>query len=297
MKKPTVSDIGEDKLVADLVAGLPWNEQVRVAAGDDCAVVGAPEDSHWTLLKTDCVIEGIHFASDAPPERIGWKAMARALSDIAAMGGQPQHALVTIALPGASEVAWLQALYQGLREVSGQFGVSIVGGETARSPGPIFLSIVLTGSVRADRCILRSGGKPGDALYVTGQLGGAADGHHLNFVPRLEQGQWLAGQGFVSCMMDLSDGLGSDLPRLAGASGCGFTIDRSLLPCRAGSNASGAISDGEDYELLFAVPADRAAALEQAWPARFPNLPLTRIGRLESPGASSPLAHGFDHFA
>lgn len=296
MKKPTVSDLGEDSLVAQLLAGLPAGPNVRVAAGDDCAVLGAPEDAEWTLFKTDCLIEGIHFTGEAPPERVGGKALARALSDIAAMGGTPGHALVTIALPADFEVERLSAIYRGLREAADCFGVSIVGGETARSPGPLFLSIALTGKVPADQCVLRSGGRPGDRLYVTGQLGGTLAGHHLDFTPRLDAGRWLAEQGYPTCMMDLSDGLGSDLPRLARASACGFSLDRSALPCRPGRTPAEAIGDGEDYELLFAVADDRAGELERAWPARFPELPLTGVGRLESTGMTD-LPHGFDHFA
>ena len=124
----TVSELGEDSLVAKLVAGLPVNAEVRVAAGDDCAAVGNVDESHWTLLKTDCVIEGVHFLADASPESVGWKALARALSDVAAMGGSPQQALVTIALPSDFEVERAAGIYRGLRQAAEQFHVAIVGG-------------------------------------------------------------------------------------------------------------------------------------------------------------------------
>ncbi len=296
MKTPTVSQIGEDALVSEILASLPGGPRVRVAAGDDCAVIGAAEDARWTLLKTDCVIEGVHFTPETAPERIGRKALGRALSDIAAMGGTPAEALITLGLPGATEVEKVRGIYAGLAETARQFDVAIVGGETARTPGPLFLSVALTGWVNAGRCILRSGGRPGDGLYVTGVLGGSLAAHHLEFTPRLEEGQWLAKKEIPRCMMDLSDGLGSDLPRLARACGCGFALDRAALPCRAGSDGAAAVSDGEDYELLFAVPETRAAELETAWPARFPEVRLSRIGQLTD-RETETLAHGFDHFA
>jgi thiamine-monophosphate kinase len=174
--------------------------------------------------------------------------------------------------------------------------VEIVGGETARSPGGAFLSVALTGWVERGRCVLRSGGKAGDALYVTGRLGGSLAGKHFDFTPRLAEARWLTEHFRLHAMMDLSDGLGSDLPRLARASGCGFALGD--LPLSPGCSRENALADGEDYELLFALSPRHAARLELTWP--FPKLPLTRIGALTPPGKpgqnAAPLPHGYAHF-
>ncbi|MEI6351446.1 MAG: thiamine-phosphate kinase [Verrucomicrobiota bacterium] len=301
-----LSDLGEDRLVARLTDGLPRNARLLVGPGDDCAVVGRRSDSVWTLLKTDCVIEGIHFERApgvAECRRIGWKAVARAVSDIAAMGGEPEQALITVAFPPTLDVSRVDALYAGMNRCAREFGMAIAGGETARSPGteaapgPIFISVALTGRVERDRCTVRSRGRPGDLLFVTGQLGGSLAGKHLDFMPRLAEARWLTEHFRLHAMMDLSDGLGADLPRLAQASGCGFELGE--IPCSPGVTREAALSDGEDFELLFAISPRHAARLEREWP--FSNLRLTRIGRLTllgKPGkASVPVIHGFDHFA
>ncbi|MDB6174655.1 MAG: Thiamine-monophosphate kinase [Chthoniobacteraceae bacterium] len=294
----TLDKIGEDKLVAMLIRSLPQGADVRVAAGDDCAVVGRPDAASWTLLKTDAVLENVHFLPGEDARRVGWKALCRAISDIAAMGGLPQHALVTLAVARNVELAWVRRLYFGLRRAAARFNVSIVGGETARSPGPIFINIALTGLVERERCVLRSGGKAGDALFVTGKLGGSIGGKHLNFIPRLEEARWLTEHFQLHAMMDLSDGVGADLPRLAAASHCGFQIEPERIPRSRGSSIEQALADGEDYELLFALAPGAAEQLEHAWKNRFPKLPLTRIGSLTSrPSTSRQFPHGFDHFA
>jgi thiamine-monophosphate kinase len=286
-----IRDYGEDRLVAELTRDLPH-------VGDDCAVIGGPRDREWRLLKTDAIIEGVHFLPTDDPRKIGWKALARAVSDIAAMGGAPREALVTLALPPDREVAWVKALYAGLRKCAGQFGVEIVGGETARSPGPLFLSIVLTGMVERRHCVPRSGGKNGDALFVTGRLGGSIAGRHLTFRPRLAEAQWLAANFPIHAMMDLSDGLGSDLPRLAKASGLGWELFENQLPLNQGCTPQNAISDGEDYELLFAIAPRDDGRLKTEWRQQFPKLPLTEIGRL-LPKSKTPKKlppRGYDHF-
>lgn len=287
-----LSELGEDALVARLTRGLPRNASLLVGPGDDCAVVGRRMDPLWTLLKTDCVLEGVHFTSDTDFARVGWKALARNVSDIAAMGGEPEHALITVAMPPTLEVAKADALYAGLRRCACKFGIAIAGGETARSPGPVFISVALTGRVERARCVTRSGGKPGDVLFVTGKLGGSIAGKHLDFTPRLREARWLTEHFRLHAMMDLSDGLGADLPRLAKASGCGFELGE--LPCSFGSSREAALSDGEDFELLFAVSPRQASRLKREWPFR--RLALTRVGTLTANTTLSPI-HGFDHFA
>jgi len=290
----TISSLGEDRLVHRITQRLPSHPSLITGPGDDCAVVGKPRDRVWTLLKTDCVIEGIHFTADVDFSRVGWKALARNISDIAAMGGKPEHALITAALPPEMLVAKVDALYAGLKKCARQFDVSIAGGETSRSPGPVFISVALTGRVERTRCVFRSGGKPGDVLFVTGTLGGSIQGKHLDFTPRLAEARWLTEHFKVRAMMDLSDGLGADLPRLAKASGCGFEI--AHIPATAGCSPEQALGDGEDFELLFAVKERDAAKLERDWP--FKKLALTRIGSLTANRrrSASPI-HGFDHFA
>ena len=294
-----LSDLGENRVVAELTRALALGTDVRTGAGDDCAVIGRPREARWQLLKTDAVIEGVHFLATEDPRRIGWKALCRAISDIAAMGGEPQHALITLAAPPATDFARVRGIYAGLRKAARRFGISIVGGETARSPGPLFLNVALTGTVRRTRCILRSGGRAGDTLYVTGHLGGSLAAKHLDFTPRLAEARWLTANFKLHAMMDLSDGLAADLPRLAAASRCGFSLDESCIPKTKGCTVTQALTDGEDYELLFAISPRTATALEAAWKQRFPRLALTRIGTLNSTFKiqnSKLPPRGHDHF-
>ena len=294
----SLAEWGEDRLVAALTRGLPLDAQVLVGAGDDCAVIGRPRDQRWQLLKTDAVVEDVHFLAAEDPQRVGWKALCRAISDIAAMCGTPAHALITLAAPARTSIARVEALYAGLRKAARKYGVAIVGGETSRSPGPLFLSIALTGWVERKHCVLRSGGRPGDCLYVTGRLGGSLAGKHLDFHPRLDEARWLVSHFKPRAMMDLSDGLAADLPRLAAASNCSYVVQEDRLPRNRGCTSAQAMSDGEDFELLFALAPRSATALEAAWKQRFPRLPLTRIGRLtrhSSPDTRHSL-HGYVHF-
>ncbi len=294
----SLAGYGEDDILARLTRGLRGGPGVRVGIGDDCAVLGGKRDRLWRLLKTDAVVEGIHFLPGTPPRLVGWKAMARPISDIASMGGLPEFALVTLAVSPESGMDFLSALYSGIRRAARRFGVEIVGGEMSRSPGPAFISVALTGTVERTRCATRAGGRAGDRLYVTGRLGGSGRGKHLRFIPRVREARWLTGHFAVRAMMDLSDGLGSDLPRLARASGAGFRISEASLPCEKGCTPSQALSDGEDFELLLAVSPEDAPRLEKAWKRQFPRLRLTCIGELTPSSARQPaLRHGHDHFA
>lgn len=306
MSEPrTLSGFGEDRLVRRLLAELTpavLMDKTLVADatdGDDCAVVrGALRGGKYLLLKSDCVIEGRHFCPSTPAAQVGWKALARPLSDIASCAGRPLHALVTIALPGTTATARARGIYRGLGRCAAEFGVLVVGGETARTDGPAMITVSLTGEVSSKRCCLRSGGQPGDILFVTGVLGGSlASGRHLNFRPRLSEARWVAKHFSVHAMMDLSDGLGADLPRLALASGVGFRIERGHLPRAAGVSEEQAIGDGEDYELLFAVAPGDGPALLASWPVRFPDVALTQIGELTAPGGGVELPGGYDHFS
>src|SRR5436190_13394611 len=237
--------LGEDKLLAQVFPSLNRNSRVVIGAGDDCAVVKFRGAKDWLLLKTDCVVEEVHFTKETNARAVGWKAMMRAVSDFAAMSGIPKFALITFAAPAKKKASWMGELYRGLNRAAARFDVAIVGGETSETAGPAVIVVSVAGAVERDRCILRSGGKANDDLFVTGKLGGSIRGRHLNFIPRIEEARWLTANFKVHAMMDLSDGLGADLPRLAGASRLGFSVDRKALPAARGCTIEQAISDGE----------------------------------------------------
>jgi thiamine-monophosphate kinase len=302
-------DIGETALIERLTARLAAGRDVIVGPGDDCAVVRAGSED-W-LLTSDPVIEAIHFDSSADPSRVGHKAVARALSDIAAMGGIPRWALVDLVVPAAVAPGQLEAIYDGMAATADRYGVSVVGGDVARGPA-LELHLFAVGSVPADKAVLRSGAGPGDVIFVTGALGGShASGHHLTFEPRLREGQWLREGGWATAMCDISDGLSTDLHHLASASGVGAELVVDAIPCSEAARSSGdpiasAMEDGEDFELLFTVPAGKVDRFVSAWSeTQEPN--CSRIGTvtpgntiecLDADGNRSMLnATGYDHFS
>ena len=291
-------ELGEDRLLEKILGSLPPKRGVIAGPGDDCAVAQFRNAAERLVLKTDCVVEDVHFTRDAAPRAVGWKAMARPLSDFAAMAAVPQLALVTLIVSPDTTVHWTRELYAGLRKAADAFDIAIVGGETSRTAGAIVVSVALTGFVEPDGWVSRRGGHSGDALFVTGRLGGSRGGRHLRFIPRITEARWLTKNFEVHAMMDLSDGLGADLPRLAGASNLGFQVEQSLLPRNRGCSVEQAISDGEDYELLFAVPPAVAEHLPRKWRKRFPRVALTRIGQLTSHPSdpAQQLPRGYVHF-
>jgi thiamine-monophosphate kinase len=290
--------LGEDRLLARLLSSLRIHKGVVAGAGDDCAVVEKPRGNNLLLLKTDCVVEKIHFSRKTNPVSVGWKAMMRPLSDFAAVSGVPQFALITLIVPAQRSDNWVRKVYRGLNRAAAQFDVSIVGGETSNTRGPAVISVSVSGFVEKNRWVSRKGGKVGDDLFVTGGLGGSLSGKHLRFVPRIKQSRWLTQNFRVHAMIDLSDGLGADLPRLANASKVGFKIDKGNLPLASGAKIDNAISDGEDYELLFAIAPRERARLQKGWRKRFPKLPLTRIGSFNRQSAIGKLQlkGGYVHF-
>jgi len=301
--------IGETALIDRLTARLAQGRDVVVGPGDDCAVVRTG-DEDW-LLTSDPVIEGVHFTAAADPVQVGHKAVARALSDIAAMGGTPRWALVDLVAPASTTPAQLEALYDGMGATAAEHGLSIVGGDVARGV-TLELHVFAVGSVPRDGAVLRSGAAPGDIIFVTGALGGShIAGHHLTFEPRLREGQWLREGGWVTAMCDISDGLSTDLHHLADASGVGAELQRASIPCSeaaisAGDPVAHALADGEDFELLFTVPADRQSDFVTAW-AETHNLPCTHIGTITDSGKVEGVdadanrttlsAAGYDHFS
>jgi thiamine-monophosphate kinase len=290
--------VGEDRLLDQLLPHLPLGKTVVAGAGDDCAVLEMPEGRNFLVLKTDCIVEGVHFLSRASPLDVGWIAMMRPLSDFAATSAVPQCALITFVASAQTEVEWVKRLYRGLRRAAKLFKVSIVGGETSSTRGPIVISVSVAGFVEKNRWVSRRGGSVGDDLFVTGRLGGAMKRKHLQFIPRIAESRWLTKNFSIHAIMDLSDGLGIDLPRLARASKVGFRIEMEKLPLNRGAKIAEAISEGEDYELLFAISPRQRKRLERNWRRKFPKLPLTRIGSLcpQSAIRNPQLPSGYIHF-
>ena len=310
--------MNEFELIARLTRELPTNKSVVTGAGDDCAVLDLGVADKLILFKTDAVVEGFHFTQETPPEQIGRKALARGLSDIAAMAGTPTAALVTIALPEKFEVEFVAKIYGGLNALAREHGVAIVGGETTTNPGRILISIALLGTVPRGKQILRGGAKTGDAIFVTGELGGSLAEKHLDFEPRLAEARWLAEHFSIHAMLDLSDGLAGDLRHILQASGVGAEILKSAVPVsraaklRARNSSAAkpafaaALTDGEDFELLFTIAGKDAVKLLDAWKKKFPKLKLSCIGKIvagdgilirDKTGSHQLNAHGYVHFA
>jgi len=329
--------MNEFELIAKLTHSLPMNENVVTGAGDDCAVLDFGLPGKLFLFKTDAVVEGIHFTKDTPPEKIGRKALARGLSDIAAMAGTPAAALVTIGLPAAPKPGegrpekfdpeLVSQFYDGLNALAQQHGVAVCGGETTTNPGGIFISIALLGTVARGKQVLRSGAKAGDAIFVTGELGGSLAEKHLEFEPRLAEARWLAGNFAIHAMIDLSDGLAGDLRHILKASGVGAELLKPAIPISRAAKLGGArlptnrhagtlappktpfaaaLTDGEDFELLFTVAGGDAVKLLDAWKKTFPKLKLSCIGKIvagggitirDKTGSHKLDAHGYEHFA
>jgi thiamine-monophosphate kinase len=310
--------MNELELIARLTRALPGNAAVVTGAGDDCAVLDLGLRDKLFLFKTDAVVEGVHFVKDVPPEKVGRKALARCLSDIAAMAGTPIAAVVTIGLPEPFEPETIEKVYAGLNTLAKKHRVAVVGGETTTNPERLFVSVALLGTVHRGKQILRSGARAGDAIFVSGELGGASAGKHLDFEPRLAEARWLTEQFPVHAMIDLSDGLAGDLRHILKASGVGAELLKSAIPVSRAArqmprkNSFGttplaaALSDGEDFELLFTVAAGDAVRLLDAWKKKFPGLKLSCIGKtiagegiiLRDKSGTQPLdAHGYVHFA
>ena len=310
--------MNEFELIARLTRALPTNQSVVVGAGDDCAVLDIGAGDRRLLFKTDAVIEGIHFMRETPPEKIGHKALARCLSDIAAMAGTPTAALITIGLPKNFDPEFVERIYAGLNALAEQHGVAVVGGETTTNPERILISIALVGFVPRGRLLLRSGAKVRDAIFVTGELGGSLAGRHLEFEPRLAEARWLAENFSIHALMDLSDGLAGDLRHLLKASGVGAELLKPAIPvsraarlaAKTGDAAKpalvAALTDGEDFELLFTVASKDAVPLLDGWNQQFPKLKLSCIGKIvagegirlrDKTGVQTLAAHGYVHFS
>jgi thiamine-monophosphate kinase len=248
---------------------------VPVGPGDDCAVVRCGRER--LLVTTDQVLDGVHFVLGRDgPEAAGRKAMARNLSDIAAMAGVPLAAVACVAMPRGLSASAGRAIYRGLRAAGDRFGCPVVGGDVGAWKGPLSISVTVFGRPGPRGAVLRSGARPGDALCATGALGGAwRTTRHLTFTPRVAEALALARRCDLHAMIDISDGLLRDLSHLCEESGVAAEIDATRVPVHRGASLEAALSDGEDYELLFALPADQAARLDGR---RIRGTLITRIG-------------------
>jgi thiamine-monophosphate kinase len=309
--------------------GLGAGKYVALGIGDDAALF-RPKPGHETILTCDWFLEGTHFLRDKhPPDAVGWKCLARAVSDVAAMGGMPRCFLLSLALPEMHTGRWLDQFLGGLRRASRKFQCALAGGDTTRR-GEILIDVTVVGEVKAGHAVLRSGARAGDILYVSGRLGEAELGlrilrkskrrtrainplikKHLYPEPRLALGRWLADHDLATAMMDLSDGLSCDLPRLCAASHVGALIELGKLPtvasppqrrARAFQPIHLALHGGDDYELLFTVPPSKVKLM----PHSLGGVRLSPIGKItrnpavqildDSGGQRSLTAGGWDPF-
>jgi thiamine-monophosphate kinase len=290
----------------------------EVGIGDDCAVLPMPR-GHELLVTTDFSLEGIHFRRDwHPADSVGHRCLARGLSDIAAMGGIPRSAFLSLALPTDLPQHWVDDFLRGLLKLAKKYDVQLAGGDTAQSPTGIFADIIVLGSVPTGKALLRSTARAGDVLYVTGTLGASVatlqdlrrgkkfwpstQPRHFYPDPRIAVGRYLRENRLASAMIDTSDGLSSDLRHICDESRVGAVIDAATLPATPGdATLQFALHGGEDYELLFTAPPNKRV------PQKIAGIPITAIGailtgrqiELKTPdGRSQPLpAAGWQHFA
>jgi len=292
----SVSAWGEEKLIAAIRRWLgPASPRSPFGIGDDCAVLPAARGRQ--LITVDPVIYGRHFDDTVPPRAVGAKLLKRNLSDLAAMGGRPTAAVLALTLDARVSRKWLEQFYRGLAACARRYRVSIVGGDVAQADGLIAASLTLLGRAAGPRILTRTGARVGGWIYVTGTLGGSFHSrHHYQFTPRLAEGAWLARQAAVQSMMDVSDGLAKDLHALT-PRGARPALDAAALPRRAGCTLAAALSDGEDYELVFTLAAaGNRRSFEQAWRRAFPRTRLTCIGRLVRPGDPRARALNLDDY-
>jgi thiamine-monophosphate kinase len=253
--------MNENELIDQLKKQVPVFGRALVGIGDDAAVLRCTGDY---VVTTDMLMDGVDFdCTRHSPEQIARKSIAVNLSDIAAMGARPTTAVISVALPKTTTAKWLQSFNVGLLQICREFSVEIVGGDTNSWEGPLVISACVNGSMSGYAPVLRSGARPGDWIMVSGRLGGSIHGRQFSFTPRIELGVAIAERGIAHAMMDLSDGIASDLPRICKASAVGALIDESKIPVHddvrlrypKSSWIQHALCDGEDFELMFACDA------------------------------------------
>ena len=306
MSKDTIESLGEFGLIEEIKKWLGPIPKAFTGIGDDAAVFCAQPGMNQ-LLTIDALVENVDFIRNkAAAEQIGHKALGVNLSDIAAMGGIPKAAVISLILPKWTEISFVKGFYVGIRSVAKKFGVVVVGGDLSKGP-VVCCSIAMIGEAAPKYTVRRSGAKVGDFICVTGRLGGSILGKHLDFTPRVAEGQFLARQG-VTAMIDISDGLAQDLTHITSESKVGGVIDERKIPVsnEAVKLANGnkraaldhALADGEDFELLFTIAENRLYSLEKAWRKRF-KIPLTQIGKIVARNNATLEMRkrlGFQHF-
>lgn len=284
----------ELEFVAWLARRLPVDPRLRLGPGDDAAVLRLADGAEC-VLTSDLVADGVDFQlAEAGPRRVGRKALAVNLSDAAAMASRPVTALVSLLLPQSGGLSLAQEIFEGLLPLAERFGVSIAGGDTNSWPGKLAICVTLVAEPTSRGVLRRDGAKPGDRILVTGAFGGSIAGRHLDFEPRVSEALRLHTNYELHAGLDCSDGLALDLWRMTEASGCGALVDLARVPISTAATALAeqertnrlpgartalehALGDGEDFELILAVPPDEAARIVSDQPL---GVPVTDIGRI-----------------
>ncbi len=255
-----VSELGEFGLIKRLRKSIKTDASVIKGSGDDCAVL-AFDKNNYQLFTCDMIVEGVDFTLKNDPSLIGRKALAVSLSDIAGCGGIPRHCVVSLGMPKDTSVSFIDKLFSGLVRLAKEYKVNIVGGDISRAPR-IVVDLSLLGLVEKKRLVLRNGAKINDLIFVTGALGGSSFGKHLSFTPRLKEARYLVENFKINSMIDISDGLAQDLRHLLEESRTGGIIFESLVPLSARAlDFKTAVSEGEDFELLFTLSREEAGRL------------------------------------
>ncbi|MBN1870136.1 MAG: thiamine-phosphate kinase [Candidatus Omnitrophica bacterium] len=278
--KMRLSDLGEFGLIDRIRKQVKGLSAGVVGIGDDAAVVPL-SSGKYLLLTTDMLVEGVHFTLAMPARGIGHKAIASSVSDIAAMGGVPKYAVVSLAVPPSLPCPVVSQMYQGMIMAARKFGVEIVGGDTVKGQ-KVIINVALTGEVKKNEVVYRHGARAGDRIFVTGPLGRSLkSGRHLRFVPRVLESQYLVKRHKPTAMIDISDGLVADLGHILAESRVGAVIEGRAVPRRREASLKEALYDGEDFELLFTLSPSKAKGLEKHNKSPFR---VYRIGEIVSEG-------------
>ncbi len=289
-----VSDLGEFGLIDRMRKYAPMTSSVVKGIGDDTAVLRYTKDK-YLLFTTDMLVEGTHFTRRMGAAGIGHKALACSISDIAAMGGVATHAVVSLGVTPKMPARFVEDIYKGMAALAKRFGVSIVGGDTVRSD-KVVINVALLGEVAKKYLVTRDKAKPGDWIFVTGTLGRSlVTGKHLNFTPRLKEARFLVKNFKPSAMIDISDGLAGDLNHILRASKVGGRLWDNAVPLTKGAALAQALTDGEDFELLFTLKESDAMRLLK-WQNKRRSWFFYPIGEITKDPRQMIKAKGYTHF-
>lgn len=271
--------LGETGLIERLAKKIRYGSDIIKGIGEDCAVIKVSKD-RYLLVTIDMLIENVHFRTkEATAFQIGWKALGCGLSDIASMGGVAKYAVVSLGLPSNLSVEFVDGIYRGMKALGKRFGVEIIGGDTNFSK-VLVIDVAVLGFVEPRYLALRSGAKEGDIICVTGTLGGSYKSKkHLKFIPRLKEARALVKNFKINSMIDISDGLSTDLNHIASESKVGACIFEQLIPVSKGASLNSALNEGEDFELLFTLPVEEARRLSRKPPVDI-KLPVSQVGEI-----------------